>query len=122
MQRIPQIYRLKKILVQDKNYRQNTYLKHIREFYETLFKIRGKNCDGNGKNFHVCWYFKTLEKSSKTLWERFNRKIFYTSLWKACKMKSPGNDGLTKKLYDTFWNEFKETFVGSVSEAKKQSI
>ena len=29
-----------------------------------------------------------------------------------------GNDGLTKKFYETFWNELKEIFVYSVSETK----
>lgn len=54
MQRVPQIYRLKKFLFKIKITDKTHILKHIREFYETLFKIRGKNCDGNGKNFHVC--------------------------------------------------------------------
>ena len=32
--------------------------------------------------------------------------------------KSPGNDGLIKEFYETFWNELKEIFVDSVLEAK----
>ena len=34
--------------------------------------------------------------------------------------KSPGNDGLTKELYETFWNELKEILIGSVSETKEK--
>ena len=34
--------------------------------------------------------------------------------------KSPGNDGLIKEFYEMFWNELKETFVDSVSEANKK--
>ena len=34
--------------------------------------------------------------------------------------KSPGNDGLTKECYETFWNELKEIFVDSVLEAKEK--
>ena len=33
--------------------------------------------------------------------------------------KSPGSDGLTKKIYETFWYELKEIFVDSVREAKE---
>ena len=36
--------------------------------------------------------------------------------------KSPGNDGLTKEFYETFWTELKEIFVYSVSEAKEKGI
>ena len=34
--------------------------------------------------------------------------------------KSPGNDGLAKELYETFWNEMREIFVDSVLEAKEK--
>ena len=34
--------------------------------------------------------------------------------------KSPGNDGLTKELYETFWNELKEILIDSVSETKEK--
>ena len=36
--------------------------------------------------------------------------------------KYPGNDGLTKEFYATFWNELKEIFVDSVSEAKEKGL
>ena len=36
--------------------------------------------------------------------------------------KSPGNDGLTKEFYVTFWKELKEIFVDSVSEAKEKGL
>ena len=35
--------------------------------------------------------------------------------------KTPGNSGLTKKFYETFWNELKEIFVDSVLAAKEKN-
>ena len=34
--------------------------------------------------------------------------------------KSPGNDGLTKKFYDKFWNEIKHPFMNSIMEAREK--
>ena len=36
--------------------------------------------------------------------------------------KSPGNDSLTKKFYETFWDELMEIFANWVIKLKKQGI
>ena len=36
--------------------------------------------------------------------------------------KSPGNDGLTKELYCTFWNEIKNIFINSLGESKRLKV
>ena len=33
--------------------------------------------------------------------------------------KTPGNDGLTKEFYETFWNEIKYVFLKSLKEANE---
>ena len=34
--------------------------------------------------------------------------------------KSPGNDGLTKEFYVTFWDDIKATFISSLKQAKEK--
>ena len=34
--------------------------------------------------------------------------------------KSPGNDGLTKEFYVTFWDDIKATFISSLKQAKER--
>ena len=34
--------------------------------------------------------------------------------------KFPGNDGLTKEFYETFWNELKKIFVDSLTKNKEK--
>ena len=36
------------------------------------------------------------------------------------KNKSSGNDRLTKKFYETFWNEIKNPFMNSIMEAREK--
>ena len=80
----------KKLIVDDKEIADQTHiLECIREFYETLFKKRKQKTAAETKSFlrHLN-ILKSMQNN-----------------------KSPGNDGLTKEFYETFWNELKEIFV-----------
>ena len=61
-----------------------------------------------------------FENQAKLCEESWTEKDLYNSLKNIQSYKSPGNDGLTKEFYETFWTELKEIFVDSVSEAKEK--
>ena len=50
----------------------------------------------------------------------FRLIYLYNSLKSKQSDNSLGNGGLTKEFYETFWNEQKEIFVDSASEAKEK--
>ena len=65
---------------------------------------------------------KLSENQKKLCEKNLTWKYLYNSLKSMQSDKSPGNDGLTKEFYETFWTELKEIFVDSVSEAKEKGI
>ena len=77
-------------------------------FYETLFKKREQKIE--------------TEIRKKLCEEDLTEKHLYDSLTSKQNNKSTGSDGLTKELYQTFWNEMKAIFVDSVSETKEKGI
>ena len=47
-------------------------------------------------------------------------KDLYDSMKSMENDKSPGNDGLTKEFYVTFWDDIKATFISSSKQAKER--
>ena len=43
--------------------------------------------------------------------------VLICALKNMSKNKSPGNDGLTKKFYETFWDELKIPFIASIRKS-----
>ena len=86
-----------------------------------LFKKRTQKTAAEIKSFLRQLNIPKLpEDKSKLCEEDLTEKDLYDSLKSMQNDKSPGNDGLTKEFYETFWNELKEIFVDSVLEAKEK--
>ena len=49
-------------------------------------------------------------------------KETYNSLISLENNKSPGNDGLTKEFYWTFWVDIKDTFMKSLKESDRLKV
>ena len=47
-------------------------------------------------------------------------KDLYDSMKSMENGKSPGNDGLTKEFYVTFWDDIKTTFISSLKQANER--
>ena len=108
---------MKKLIVDDKEIKDKTHIiEYTRKFYETLFKKRKWKIAAEIKYFSRHLNIPKLpEDKSKLCGEE---KDLDDSLKSMKNDKSPGNDGLTKEFYETFWNELKEIFGDSVLEAK----
>ena len=65
---------------------------------------------------------KLFENQEKLCEENLTEKDLYNSFKSMQSNNSPGNDGLTKEFYETFWTELKKLFVDFVSEGKEKGI
>ena len=94
----------------------------IKLFYETLFQRPSQEYSVDDINH----FLNTLDipKPSTDQITRCNidltEKDLYASMKSMENDKSPGNDGLTKEFYVTFWNDIKATFISSLKQAKER--
>ena len=112
---------IKKLIIDDTEVTDQTcILNHIKDFYEALFKKREQKTTAEIKDFlNVIDVPKLSEDQVKLCEEDLTEKDLYKSLRSMQNDKSPGNDGLTKEFYETFWDDLKEIFVNSVRESKE---
>ena len=101
-------------------------IKHIfgntsENLYETLFKKRERKTAIEMENFFSDIEIAELSENQAKLCDGgLTKKDLYNSLKSMQNDKSPNNNGLTKKNYETFWNELKEIFADSLSQAKEK--
>ena len=81
----------------------------ISDFYANLFN-----------NFLNYLSIRSLSETQKQIYEeKITEKDIYGSMISFDNSKSPGNDGLTKEFYQTFWQDVKDIFFNSLQEFKR---
>ena len=87
----------------------NIILIEIRNFWESLFKKSGSKRPSQINDFldKVQLPKLNITKINKCDHE-LSEKELYISLMSMQNNKSPGNDGLTKELFVTFWEDIKD--------------
>ena len=93
---------------------------HICQFYQQLY-IEKQNISEDS----ICNFLNDITVPSLTTEQSLScegnltEKEIYNSLTSFENNKSPGNDGLTKEFYYTFWDDIKDIFMKSLKESKK---
>ena len=92
-------------------------IQNIKACYETLFKRNFSRTNAKKQRFLKSVTTKTLTNEQYDLCEN---KISKTELFHSMKSmknnKTPGNDGLTKEFFETFWDELKTPLMESVNQ------
>ena len=106
---------IRKIIV---NYQEitdpNIILNKIRNFCESLFK----KCDSKLPS-QINDFLDKVQLPKLNITEinecddELSEKELYISLMSMQNNKSPGNDGLTKEFFVTFWEDIKDAFLNS---------
>ena len=98
---------------------QKEILAFIQSFYKNLFTENSKTT-----SFDCTTFLGNLDipKLKKEQSEKCDGDLSETELLNAIKAmdnnKSPGNDGLSKEFYETFWNDIKIPFMNSIKAGK----
>ena len=97
--------------------------KNIKTFYETLFKQNFSKTYVEKQRFLNSLSNKALTNEQYDLCEnKINETDLFDSMKSMKKIKTPGNDGLTKEFYKTFWDELKTPLMESVNQAFRTKI
>ena len=92
----------------------------IFDFYANLFKEKLKTNIESLNNFLNDLSIPSLSETQKQICEEeLTEKDIYESMISFDNNKSPGNDGLTKEFYQTFWQDVKDIFFNSLQEFKR---
>ena len=92
----------------------------IFDFYANLFKEKLKSNSESLNNFLNDLSIPSLSETQKQICEEeLTEKDIYESMIGFDNNKSPGNDGLTKEFYQTFWHDVKDIFFNSLQESKR---
>ena len=87
-------------------------------FYNNLFKN-----DKRSSKYDTSQFLSSIQVPCLTEGQSANCEFLISELELICalknmpKNKSPGNDGLTKELYETFWDELKIPFIASLRKS-----
>ena len=109
---------IQKLIVEEKEITNHKEIsKSIKTFYETLFKGNFPKTNVKKQRFLNSLSTKTLTNEQYDLYEN---KISETDIFDSMKSmknnKTHSNDGLTKKFYETFWNELKTPLMKSTNQ------
>ena len=92
---------------------------HIFSFYQKFFEERPQNDTKKISEFLKDIPIPLLTEEQKKICEdELTEKEIHQSLTSMENNKSPGNDGLTKEFYCTFWDKIKNIFINSLRESK----
>ena len=100
---------------------QNKIQNGLLFFYETIFRNTSANTLENCESFLNEVSVPKLNYEDAIICEGDLNKTELLKVLKSMQNnKTPGNDGLTKEFYETFWNEIKNPFVNSIMKAREK--
>ena len=110
-----------KIIVNDQEITDPNIILNEINFYESLFKI------GDSKRpYQINNFLDKVQLPKLNITEinerddELSEKELYISLMSMQNDKSPGNDGLTKEFFVTFWEDIKDVFLNLCRTAKRK--
>ena len=93
---------------------------HVHQFYQHLYNEKSNINDGSIYNFLSYLTVTSLTSGQLLSCEgNLTDKEIYNSLVSFENNISIGNDGLTKELYCTFFDDIKDTFMKSLKKSKQ---
>ena len=88
---------------------------HLYLFFKNLFTQKLSVCEENVTKFLDQIFLPKLNNEQIFEWEGFiNEEELFSALKSMENEKSPGNDGLTKEFYETFWQDLKTPHLESI--------
>ena len=107
------------VIYNDKETNDETEINnHIYSFFNYLYKETLFFSSNNLETYlNTISFLKLTKEKSKTLDRGITENELFIALQSTENNKSPGNDGLTKKVYITFWNEIKTPLLLAIEKA-----